>query len=141
MCFKLDNKKEKVHFLDSEFYKVCTKHFCLICFIMLFIDVIFVLLQFAFCMKGLVLACLIPTLELMFFFIFKNELDAKKAKKIFWFYAFFIFFFLAITINCVVNTCLDIPLLNRIIIGFLNAFGFFGWLILLTQEEFRLSIA
>ena len=137
----MEDKKEKVHFLDSNFYKTCTNHFFLICFVLLFVNFIFMLLQFAFCLKGIVLACIIPTLDLMFFFIFKNELDSKQLNKAFWFYAMFFYFTVMLIINGVINSYIPIPTLCRICIGFLDIFCFFGWLLMLTQEEFRLSLA
>lgn len=141
MCVHMENPKEKVHFLDSEFYKVCTKHFFLICFVMILLDLIFVLLQFAFGLKGLLIACLIPCLNLFFFFVFKNELDAKQINKAFWIYAMFIYFLLAIIVNATFNEYIPIPVLNKILIAFFDGMGFIGWLILLTQEEFRLSLS
>ena len=138
--YSLKEKKEKEHFLDSEFYKVCTKNFFLICFALLLIDFVYILLQFAFGLKGLLFACLIPSLDLLFFFVFKNELESKKIKKAFWIYVFFIYFLLAIIINATLNEYSPIPTLNKVLIGFFDVIGFFGWMILLTQEEFRISL-
>ena len=132
---------KKTNFLDTTVYKVCTKRFFLFCFLLVMLDFAFVILQFTTGLKGMVLPCVIPMLDLLFFYLFKNELTPKKAKGTLWYFAFFIYFFVAMAINATLNTYVDLPTFNKVAIGFIDVFWFCAWFILLTQEEFRLRLA
>lgn len=73
-----EKKKEKVEFLDSDFYKVCSKKFLLIYSILTVLDLGCLLLQ----MKGItnILIAIFPMLIIiLYYMLFKNEVaDVKQ---------------------------------------------------------------
>ena len=145
-----NNEKEKVSFVDSSFYKICSKNFLLIYSLMFVFEILCLIFQ----LKGItniVIAILSMIFSIAYYIIFKNELSDGKEKFAYILFRLEIILALMILCNHFIITAIVSQLASKfngvtkgaiIISGLLDFVIFFGYLILSTQSVFneRISI-
>lgn len=142
-------EKEKVDFLDSKFYNICSSKFILIYSFITILDIVLLFLQFK-SITNLFIAIMPCLISIFYYVLFKNELDSTKSKIAYILFRFQIILAIMILCNHFIISSIILELSTKfdgakkgavIVSGLFDFVVFFGYLILSTQSVVNEKIA
>ena len=132
-------------FIDTDIYKTITSNYFLYFNTFLFLTLITLVLQFVIAKTNILCMFFVITLtiiDFVYYIAFKNELDKKQSKLAYNLYVFLLPIALCVLLNhFLIDTITFSPVFLRVVMGFLTALVLVVYLVFLTQEAFRESLA